>query len=107
MTNYFSSSAVSGDQEETCWDTLLSLELVDRILEKLAEARKENGYQSQLSQVSICAAQFREGGKISFIPFLFKFRLAKKKKVRIRFLNFDLYTCFSLSISHGSFLSQG
>lgn len=70
---------MSGDQEDTCWDTLLSLELVDRILEKLAEISKKNGYQSHLSQVLICAARFREGGKISIIPFLFKFRLAKKK----------------------------
>lgn len=71
---------VSGDQDETCWDTPLTPEPADGILGKLAEggSKDRNSYQRQLSQIFIYDAWLREEGKISHCPFLYKFVLAGK-----------------------------
>lgn len=76
---YFSSSIISGDQNETWWDIQLAPEPADGILgnwQKLAKAK--NSCQSHLSQISVFGTKMREEGKISHCPLFFKFRLAAK-----------------------------
>lgn len=43
-------------------------------------AKDMNFFKSQLSQISICGAWLRQEGKNSRCPFLYKFRLAGRKK---------------------------
>lgn len=93
--SYFSSSPVSGDEEEFPWD---------RILGKLAKGKK--CYKSQLSPDIYMWSLVTEG-KISLCPHLPKFRLAGKNILRIISLNCELWICFRVPIAYQSFLPQG
>ena len=80
--NYVSSSTVSGDEDETCWDTPLPPERADGTLGKLAEPGKGWGFLPNPAPPDLpLRCLVREEGKILCCPFFSKFRLAGKENI--------------------------
>lgn len=70
---------MSGDQDETHWDTAVTTEPTDGILVKLAKTSKGKKFIPALPDL-YCGAWSREEGKLTCFPFLLNSDWQGKKK---------------------------